>query len=163
MKRKIVLRYVSLICVVSVLAACSTPPQQQPQDTLYVRLEQSGTQLDPVAAVSLINAYRRANGLAPLQLDGELMRVAEQAADKAAREDRSTFGEMPQLPLSAGRPAQVKLSAGYLTMAEAFSGWRDVPLYNKTLLSREARALGIAAIRAPQGKYRVYWALATDG
>ena len=152
------------MAVVSVgLAACSTPPQPQVQDTLYVRLEQAGAQLDPVAGASLINAYRRANGLPPLQLDGELMRAAEVAADRAAREDRSTFGEMPQLPLSAGRPAHVKLSAGYLTMAEAFSGWRDVPLYNKALLSRDARSLGIAAIRAPQGKYRVYWALATDG
>ena len=156
-------RILSVLCVVSVLAACSTPPQQQSQDTLYTRLEQAGTQLDPVAAVSLINAYRRANGLVPLELDGDLMRAAEQAADKAAREDRSTFGEMPHLPQAAGRPAQIKLSAGYLTMAEAFSGWRDVPLYNRALLSREARRLGIAAIRAPQGKYRVYWALATDG
>ena len=156
-------RILSVVFVMAVVAACSTPPQQQSQDTLYVRLEQSGTQLDPLAAISLINAYRRSNGLHPLQLDGELMRAAEQAADKAAREDRSTFGEMPQLPLSAGRPAQIKLSAGYLTMAEAFSGWRDVPFYNRALLSREARSLGIAAIRAPQGKYRVYWALATDG
>ena len=133
------------------------------QDSLYVRLEHAGAQLDPVAALSLINAYRRANGLPMLNLDGELMRLAEQSADKAAREDRSTFGEMPHLPLSAGRPAQVKLSAGYLTMAEAFSGWRDVPLYNRMLLSREARHAGIAAVRAPQGKYRVYWALAIDG
>ena len=156
-------RIFSMAVVSVALAACSTPPQTQLQDTLYVRLEQAGAQLDPVAGASLINAYRRANGLPPLQLDGELMRAAEVAADRAAREDRSTFGEMPQLPLSAGRPAHVKLSAGYLTMAEAFSGWRDVPLYNKALLSRDARSLGIAAIRAPQGKYRVYWALATDG
>jgi uncharacterized protein YkwD len=156
-------RFVLVSFILTALSACSTAPDQSVQDTLYVRLEQSGAQLDPVAAISLINAYRRSNGLHPLQLDGELMRAAEQAADKAAREDRSTFGEMPQLPLSAGRPAHIKLSAGYLTMAEAFSGWRDVPLYNRTLLSREARVLGLAAVRAPHAKYRVYWALATDG
>jgi uncharacterized protein YkwD len=145
------------------LSSCSTPPADRPIDSMYVRLEQSGTSLDPLSALGLINAYRSKKGLPPLQLDPELMKAAEGSAGKAAAEDRSTFGEMPQLPASGGRSAHIKLSAGYLTLAEAFSGWRDVPLYDRAMLSPQARFLGIAAIRAPHAKYRVYWALATDG
>jgi hypothetical protein len=38
-----------------------------------------------------------------------------------------------------------------------------VPLYDRAMLSPQARFLGVAAVRAPSAKYRVYWALATDG
>ncbi len=145
------------------LSSCSTPPADRPIDSMYVRLEQNGTSLDPVSALGLINAYRNKKGLPPLQLDADMMKAAEVSAGKAAAEDRSTFGEMPQLPASGGRSAQIKLSAGYLTLAEAFSGWRDVPLYDRAMLSPQARFLGVAAIRAPGAKYRVYWALVTDG
>ncbi len=145
------------------LSSCSTPPADRPIDSMYVRLEQNGTSLDPVSALGLINAYRNKKGLPPLQLDVDMMKAAEVSAGKAAAEDRSTFGEMPQLPASGGRSAHIKLSAGYLTLAEAFSGWRDVPLYDRAMLSPQARFLGVAAIRAPGAKYRVYWALVTDG
>lgn len=145
------------------LSSCSTPPADRPIDSMYVRLEQNGTSLDPVSALGLINAYRNKKGLPPLQLDADMMKAAEVSAGKAAAEDRSTFGEMPQLPASGGRSAHIKLSAGYLTLAEAFSGWRDVPLYDRAMLSPQARFLGVAAIRAPGAKYRVYWALVTDG
>ena len=145
------------------LSSCSTPPADRPIDPMYVRLEQNGTSLDPVSALGLINAYRNKKGLPPLQLDADMMKAAEVSAGKAAAEDRSTFGEMPQLPASGGRSAHIKLSAGYLTLAEAFSGWRDVPLYDRAMLSPQARFLGVAAIRAPGAKYRVYWALVTDG
>ena len=51
------------------------------------------------------------------------------------------------------------VSAGYLTLAEAFSGWRDSPPHNKNLLEPRMRRMGIATAYAPGSKYRVYWAL----
>ena len=50
------------------------------------------------------------------------------------------------------------VSAGYHTLAEAFSGWRDLPPHRANMLKR-APQMGIAAVYAPNSKYRVFWAL----
>ena len=77
---------------------------------------------------------------------------------------------------AAGRPSQAdivktvaarmgfpepaaNLSAGYHTLAEAFSGWRDSPSHNAVMLDPTATRMGIATAYAPGSKYKVYWAL----
>ena len=55
--------------------------------------------------------------------------------------------------------AQANLSAGYHTLAEAFSGWRDSPAHNAVMLAPRATRMGIATAYAPNSKYKVYWAL----
>ena len=55
------------------------------------------------------------------------------------------------------------ISAGYHTLAEAFSGWRDSPPHRANMLNRGVARLGIAAVYAPGSKYKVFWALILAG
>jgi uncharacterized protein YkwD len=55
--------------------------------------------------------------------------------------------------------AAENISAGYHTMAEAFSGWRESPHHRKNMLLKGATRMGIAAVYAPNTKYRVFWSL----
>ena len=50
-------------------------------------------------------------------------------------------------------------SAGYRTLAEAFSGWRDSPKHNAVMLDGRATRMGIATAYSPGSKYRVFWSL----
>ena len=62
----------------------------------------------------------------------------------------------------SGYPAKIaveNVSAGYHTLAEAFSGWRDSPPHRANMLNAGANRLGIAAVYSPQSKYKVFWAL----
>jgi uncharacterized protein YkwD len=69
------------------------------------------------------------------------------------------FGE--RLKLAGYRPkvAAENIGAGYHTLAEAFSGWRDSPPHRENMLLAGASRIGIAAAYAPKSKYRVFWAL----
>jgi uncharacterized protein YkwD len=57
------------------------------------------------------------------------------------------------------RTASENIGAGYHTLAGAFSGWRDSPSHNKNMLMAGATKMGIAAVYAPNSKYKVFWAL----
>jgi uncharacterized protein YkwD len=51
------------------------------------------------------------------------------------------------------------IGAGYHTLAEAFSGWRDSSSHNRNMLLAGATRFGIATAYAPNSKYKVFWAL----
>ena len=51
------------------------------------------------------------------------------------------------------------ISAGYHTLAEAFSGWRDSPPHRSNMLKSGVTKMGIAAVYAPNTKYKVFWTL----
>ena len=51
------------------------------------------------------------------------------------------------------------IGAGYHTLAEAFSGWRDSPPHRANMLRSGVTKMGIAAVYAPGSKYKVFWAL----
>jgi uncharacterized protein YkwD len=147
------------------LAGCVTAEQpQEAAPPFYARLDE-GNALNPVAAAGLINAYRQKNGLAPLALDPGLSADALERAATVAANDTSSWGEMPTLTRTSGTGADrmERVSAGYRTLAEAFSGWRDSPPHNRLLLSPTATRLGIAAVDRPGTKYRVYWGLIVAG
>jgi uncharacterized protein YkwD len=55
--------------------------------------------------------------------------------------------------------AAENIGAGYHTLAQAFSGWRDSPSHRKNMLLPGATHIGIATAYAPQSKYKVFWAL----
>ena len=57
------------------------------------------------------------------------------------------------------RAAVENISAGYHTLAEAFSGWRDSPPHRANMLNANVTKMGIAATYAPNTKYKVFWAL----
>ena len=156
-----------LVAIVALLAlagcAGDTAPKAEP--SFYRNLAQPGAQLDADAAASMISGYRTNNGLTAVTLDPELTRLAEAQAATMAKRDR--------LDHNAGKPfvARLKASgydakfaaenigAGYHTLAEAFSGWRDSPPHRANMLLEGATRMGIAAIYTPTSKYKVYWAL----
>ena len=57
------------------------------------------------------------------------------------------------------RTAAENVGAGYHTLAQAFSGWRDSPPHRANMLLKGATRMGIAAVYAPKSKYKVFWAL----
>jgi uncharacterized protein YkwD len=62
---------------------------------------------------------------------------------------------------SAGFPVKAaveNVGAGY-HLAEAFSGWRDSPPHRANMLKPGVTRMGIAAVYAPNSKYKVFWTL----
>jgi uncharacterized protein YkwD len=154
------------VVLIAALGGCMTdaePPSGQP--TFYASLANHEGKLDAAAAQSMISGYRRNNGLAPVTVDPELMRLAaEQARAMAARNklDHDVGRPFQQRIRASGFDAGVaveNISAGYHTLAEAFSGWRDSPPHRANMLNRSVTRMGIAAVYAPQSKYKVFWAL----
>lgn len=153
-----------ILLVVSglVLTACAGSPKPE-VSAIYARLDKAGATIDTNAALSMINAYRQSKRLPPLSEDAALSSEAATIASKAAREDQSTYGEMPDMAQGAtGSTRIVRVSAGYYTVAEAFSGWRGVTQHNAAMLAPNATRLGIATAGAPNAKYKVYWTLIVE-
>ncbi|PWB62796.1 MAG: hypothetical protein C3F17_10705 [Bradyrhizobiaceae bacterium] len=158
------MRLAALGCA-ALLGACAgdKPPPSQP--AFYRSLAQPGAELDANVAQSMISGYRQNNGLGPVAVDAELMRLAH--------EHTRAMVEKNRLEHNLGRPFQERLrrggydakvavenvSAGYHTLAEAFSGWRDSPPHKANMLNRNVTRMGIAAIYAPNSKYKVFWTL----
>jgi uncharacterized protein YkwD len=165
------------LAVAALLAGCAADnyvPKEQP--SFYRNLAQPGAQLDEAAAASMISGYRANHGLPAVTLDSDLTRMAQGQAEIMARRDK--------LDHAAGKPFNTRLKAagynaktaaenigaGYHTLAEAFSGWRDSPPHRANMLLKGATRIGIAAVYTPRSKYKVYWAMivaepdtATDG
>ena len=147
------------------LGGCMTdaPPPEQP--TMYLSMANGGATLDPQAAASLISLYRQNNGLGAVVVDPDLMKLAEaQSQAMAGRNklDHDVKGPLEKRLGASGYPATLaveNVSAGYHTLAEAFSGWRQSPPHNKNLLMKKATRMGLATAYAPNTKYKVYWAL----
>lgn len=155
------------LAALALLAACAGTDNYVPkaEPSFYRNLAQPGAHLDDAAAASMISGYRANNGLPAVALDPELTRLAQAQAEVMAKRDK--------LDHAAGKPfvgrlkasgydaktAAENISAGYHTLAEAFSGWRDSPPHRANMLLKGATRMGIAAVYTPGSKYKVYWAL----
>jgi uncharacterized protein YkwD len=162
-----------LACATAAVAAfaltgCSSD-QLPSQPTFYRSLAQYGAELDAATAQSMISGYRQNNGLGSLTVDPELNKVADaQARAMAARDklDHNLAGSFPERMRKSGFDAKVaaeNISAGYHTLAEAFSGWRDSSPHRANMLLKGATRMGIAAVYAPNSKYKVFWTLILAG
>jgi uncharacterized protein YkwD len=153
------------VLALAILPACVGDQETPAQPSFYRNLATSEAQLDPAAAASMISGYRRNNGLGAVTIDPELTRLAHAQAqamasrDKLGHEVAGPFNERLRKSGYKAREAAENISAGYHTLAEAFSGWRDSPPHRANMLLREANRIGIAAVRAPGSKYKVFWAL----
>ncbi|HTK12818.1 MAG TPA: CAP domain-containing protein [Xanthobacteraceae bacterium] len=153
--------------LVFALAGCAAdrPPPHETDPTFYRSLAHAGAKVDAKAAQSMISGYRHNNGLSAVTLDPELMALAEhQATVMAARNklDHNIDGPLAARLRKAGYRASTaaeNISAGYHTLAEAFSGWRDSPPHRKNMLLPGATRFGIAAVYTPGSKYKVFWAM----
>ena len=148
-----------------VLGGCAADVATIDQPSMYVSMASAGARLDSQAAVSMISLYRQNNGLAGLAVDPDLMKLAESQSQAMA--GQNTLDHDVKAPLAkrlnaSGYPATLaveNVSAGYHTLAEAFSGWRDSPPHRANMLKNGVTKLGIAASYAPNTKYKVFWTL----
>jgi uncharacterized protein YkwD len=149
----------------AILAACTENPPPSGQPSFYIDLSQPGTTLDANAAQSMISGYRGNNGLGPVVVDPELMRLASDQAQAMAAKDKldhdakHPFSERIKKSGYNASVAVENIGAGYHTLAEAFSGWRDSPPHRANMLNSSVTQMGIAAVYTPKSKYKVYWSL----
>jgi uncharacterized protein YkwD len=151
------------------LAGCAetvpAPPAPAAETSLYVSMARPGASLDAAAARDMIALYRRNNGLGGLTIDPGLMAQARAQADSMAASGKLSHelnGSLTNRLNNAGyrnAAAVENVSAGYDTMAEVFSGWRNSPPHNANLLAPRMTRMGIAAAYNPNTRYKVFWAL----
>ena len=147
------------------LAACAGDVAPPEQPTFYRSMASPMAELDGTAAASMISGYRQNNGLGPVTLDPALMQMAQAQAQAMAARDKIANdgkGEFARRMKAGGFDAKVSaenISAGYHTLAEAFSGWRDSPPHRANMLKAGVSRMGIAAVYQPNSKYKVFWAL----
>jgi uncharacterized protein YkwD len=159
------LRPLVVILALVALCGCAADFVPKAEPSFYRNLAQPGAQLDADAAASMISGYRTNNGLPAVTLDPELTRLAEAQAALMAKRDKLDHNTgkpfVARLKASGydAKRAAENIGAGYHTLAEAFSGWRDSVPHRANMLLAGATRIGIAAIYTPASKYKVYWAL----
>jgi uncharacterized protein YkwD len=152
----------------SVLAGCSeTAPAPPMSPVFYNRLDSAGASVDPQTAASMISGYRAQRGLSAVTADPVLNKMASDQARAMAAVDQVGHdvkggGAFKKRLAASGFDAGVaveNVGAGYRTLAEAFSGWRDSKSHNANMLRPGVTRLGIGTAYAPNSKYKVYWSL----
>ena len=160
-----VLRIATALALLGFSGCAGEPPPPPSGSPSFYRNLAEGGQLDPAAAQSMISGYRANNGLGAVTIDPELTKLAEaQSRAMVAKDklDHNVVGTLKDRIKRSGydaRTAAENISAGYHTLAEAFSGWRDSPPHKANMLNRSATRMGIAAVYAPNSKYKVFWTL----
>lgn len=159
-----IIRAIVAMAGLLLLAGCQTETQPT-QPTMYLSMANGGATLDPQAAASMISLYRQNNGLGAVVVDPDLMKLADQQSEAMASRnklDHDVKAPLTRRLTAGGYPATVaveNVSAGYHTLAEAFSGWRDSPPHKANMLKNGVTKLGISAHYAPNTKYKVFWTL----
>ena len=162
-----------LIAVAAVLAGCSSTtetayvPKEEP--AFYRDLGKPGAVLDTAMAASMISGYRTNNNLPAVTIDPELTRLAQAQTEIMAKRDK--LGHDVGKPFVArlkasgynAKGAAENISAGYRTLAEAFSGWRDSPPHRANMLRVGVDRIGISAVYSANSKYKVFWTLILAG
>jgi uncharacterized protein YkwD len=158
-------RIVGLAAVAAWLSACAAERELPADPTFYRSLAEAGAQVDAATAASMISGYRANNGLTAVTVDPELMKLAEAQAQAMASKDKldhnviRAFNERLAAGGYRAKTAAENVGAGYHTLAEAFSGWRDSPPHRANMLLNGATRMGIATAYSPKSKYKVFWAL----
>src|SRR5437016_11203149 len=158
------MRAILAIAALLALSGCMSDSQPE-QPAMYLSMANGGATLDPQTAASMISQYRQNNGLGKVVVDPDLVKAAEaQSTAMASRNklDHDVKGPLAKRLGASGYPATVaveNVSAGYHTLAEAFSGWRDSPPHRANMLNKGVTRMGIAAVYSPKSKYKVFWAL----
>ena len=159
-----VLRIATALALLGFSGCASEAPPPSGTPSFYRNLAEGG-QLDPAAAQSMISGYRANNGLGAVTIDPDLMKLAEEhsrtmaARDKLDHDVGKAFSQRIRGGRFDAKVAVENISAGYHTLAEAFSGWRDSPPHRANMLANNVTKLGIAASYAPNTKYKVFWTL----
>jgi uncharacterized protein YkwD len=157
--------FAMLLGLLTVAGCVTDKPPSDEQPAFYLDMAHGGAKLDAAVAASMVSGYRANNSLGPVTVDPELMKVAETQSMVMAKRnkmDHDVAGTLPKRLAAANYPATLaveNIGAGYHTLAEAFSGWRDSPPHRANMLKNGVTKLGIAATYAPDTKYKVFWTL----
>lgn len=117
-------------------------------------MDQPGASLNRAEALGILNHYRATAGSPALAADAGLDTTAQKLAADYAR-----TGQSPRLPAGA---LAIRISAGYPTFAETFSGWRNVAADAAAIATAGARRAGLAVTYDANSTYGVYWVLLLD-
>jgi len=142
-------RFPAVLMLAMAIAGCTVPTGLAPG--LVARMDAPGAQLDRQSALQIVNQYRTTRGSAPLAPDPALDREAERLARQYAE-----TGSPPARPATA---SVMRVSAGYSSFAETFSGWRAAPADAEGLSSPQATRAGLGVAYNPNSDYGVYWIL----
>ncbi len=121
---------------------------------LAARMDQPGASLDRATALGMLNGYRSTTGTPALAADAGLDTNAQALAAAYA-----STGTAPKLPAGA---VAMRVSAGYATFAETFSGWRNSPADAQVLASSAATRAGLGVAYNAGSTYGVYWVLVLE-
>ncbi len=142
----------ALAVTATLLAACSGAPSGGGlAPGLTAQINAPGAQMDRQAALDIVNHYRATRGVAPLAGDPALDAKAQQLAQSYA-----STGTPPSKPADI---AEMRLSAGYTTFAETFSGWRNRPEDANALAFAGASRVGFAAAYDGNSAYGAHWVM----
>jgi len=122
---------------------------------------------DPQKGMRLLNAYRAENGIAPLALDPELIRLAGEYAHHLADAGRMTHELEPygglEKRLKAGGYAYAtageNLGWGYRTLEQVIAGWKKSPPHDRGMKDVDMTRMGIASAANPRKAGDIYWCL----
>jgi uncharacterized protein YkwD len=156
----------AVVAVGALLSGCLSDGDVVAKDpSFYHSMAKADVKVDAATAASMISGYRKNNGLPPVSVDPELMKLAEAQAqgmashDKLSHDINRSFRDRLKGGGYRASTAAENVGAGYHTLAEAFSGWRDSPPHRANMLLDGATRMGIAAAYSPKSKYKVFWAL----
>ncbi len=157
---------VAAFAMLAMVAGCADSyraPSAEP--SFYQSMNSAGASVDAATAASMISGYRSNNGLGAVKVNSTLMRMAaEQSRAMAARDklDHNLVRTLPERLRRSGYDAAIaveNIGAGYHTLAEAFSGWRDSRQHRANMLRQGVTEMGIAVAHNARSKYKVYWTL----
>lgn len=159
----------AVITGAALMAGCVSERETTPP--FYRNLGQVGAEVDSAAAASILSHYRSNNGLGAVKTDPALTAIAASQAAALAKAGtvNASLGKDQQLNVrmagigEADTHAVENVSAGYRTLAEAFSGWRESPKHNAVMLDKSAARFGIATAYASNAKHKVFWSLIMAG
>lgn len=154
------------LALLAAIAGCATTEQIDTQPAFYINLAKTGKPVDAAAAASLLSDYRTARGLPAVTIDDTLSRLAQDQANAMAKADNLSHevggrNFMTRIKASGydAKRAVENVGAGYHTLAEAFSGWRDSPPHDRGMKDPEMTVMGIGTAYNPNSKYKVYWSV----
>lgn len=140
-----------VLCAVLSLAACT--PTGLPAG-LTARMDAPGAQLDRAEALNIINQYRASRGAPAVALDAGLNGQAQALANNYASSNTP-----PKLPDAA---AAIRVSAGYTSFAETFSGWRSRQTDAAALSAPGHGRMGLGVAYAANSTYGTHWVILFD-
>ncbi len=131
------------------LSGCSTTPLPS---GLTARMDHAGANLDRAEALLLISQFRASRGARPLVSDPDLNATAQNMANRYA-------SSSARPPKPGANVIHMRLSAGYSSFAQTFSGWRGRTEDANIIADPNVTSAGLGVAYSANSSYGVHWVL----